>query len=89
MLVVIMAVGDIPDYLQGDKTIMVGVYENNQRLEGKTFPCLEAAENWVHARWPSIKQVVPTDPPSKIDGHYYDDPEVRWVGVVEKEVPLG
>lgn len=89
MLVAVIAVVDIPDYLQGDKTVMVGVYENGQRLEGKTFPCLEAAENWVHARWPSIKEHPRTDPPAQVDGHYYDDPEVRWVGIVDKGSSLG
>lgn len=82
MLVVVLAIPDIPEWMQGDKSIMVCVYEDGDLREGETFPCLEIAENWVHRKWPSIKQVIPTDPPSKIDGHYYDDPEVRWVGVV-------
>ena len=83
MLVVVIAVGDIPDYLQGDVTVMVGVYKDGKHIEGGTYSCLEAAENWVHARWPSIKERPHTTPPEKIDGQYYDDPEVRWIGTVE------
>jgi hypothetical protein len=84
MLVVVLAIPDIPEWMQGDKSIMVCVYEDGDLNpeEGKTFPCLEMAENWVYGRWPSIKEQPRMDPPVKVDGCYYDDPEVRWVGVV-------
>lgn len=82
MLVVVLAIPDIPEWMLGDKSIMLCVYENGELREGETFPCLEVAENIVYARWPSIKEHLRMDPPVKIDGHYYDDPEVRWVGVV-------
>lgn len=83
MLIVVLAVPDIPDWMQGDKSIMACVYENGNLREGETFPCLEAAENWVQARWPSIKEHPRTDPPTPIEGQYYDDPEVRWVGITD------
>jgi hypothetical protein len=83
MLVIVLAVPDIPDWMQGDKSTMVCVYENGNLLEGETFPCLEVAENLVYSRWPFIKEHPRTDPPTPINGRYYDDSEVRWVGIVE------
>lgn len=82
MIVIVVAIPDIPEHLKGDKATMVAVYEDGKEQSSRTFSCFEVAENWVKARWPSAMEHPRTNPPTPIDGRYHDDPEVRWVGVV-------
>jgi hypothetical protein len=83
MKVVTISVSDIPSYMEGETVMFVDVYELGEHLLRKSFPCLELAERWILGRWPKISEHGRTDPPTPIEGRYYDDPEVMWVGKVE------